>query len=172
MDLDHNLLLKKAFASPKLRQHFVNKGTMFLYCDYAGFASRNVYGAACCTMFNRTISLSAKKLPLTKDQGSNYGEMMAVIFSLETLAAALLEEQPKVAVLFTDCIRISYLLGSEELLTALAKLNRLFPAVNIQIRYISKHKKNNPMHRLAHNAARAAACACDDNSDPNKQPIS
>lgn len=168
MDLNHNLLIRQAFESPKLRQHILNKGTMFLYCDYAGFASRNVYGAACCMIFNRTISLSAKKLPIERDQGSNYGEIMAIIYSLETLASALLEHQPKIAVIYTDCIRIPHLLaqdsfpdakqkpGRNELLTALANLHRLFPDVSIQIKYISKHKKNNYLHRLAHNAARAA----------------
>ncbi|SFD51615.1 hypothetical protein SAMN05216378_0280 [Paenibacillus catalpae] len=168
MDLFNNLLVRKAFANPKLRQHIVNKGTMFLYCDYAGFASRNVYGAACCMVFNRTISLSAKKLPLTKDYGSNYGEMMAIKFSLETLAGALMEHQPKIAVIFTDCIRISHLLaqshvreerGREELAATLASLNLLYPDVSIQIKYMSKHKKNNHLHRLAHNAARETALA-------------
>ncbi|MCM3626661.1 hypothetical protein M3194_04695 [Paenibacillus glycanilyticus] len=168
MDLSHNPLVSKAYASPKLRQLILNTGTMFLYCDYSGFASHNVYGAACCTVFNQTISVSATRLPITSDQGSNYGEMMAIIFSLETLAAASasLEHQPKIAVIYTDCIRISHLLshsqlqekpGRQELLTALANFNRLFPDIVIQIKYISKHKKNNYLHRLAHNAARDAA---------------
>jgi ribonuclease HI len=169
MDLTNNLLVKKAFASPRLRQNIVNKGTMFLYCDYAGFVSRNVYGAACCMVFNRMVSMTAKKLPITRDQGSNYGEMMAIILSLETLAAALVEHQPKNAVIFTDCIRISHILaqeqfshpheklGRDELLAALYNLNRMFPEVNVQIKYISKHKKNNYLHRLAHNAARETA---------------
>lgn len=169
MDLIKDLLIKKAFASPSLRKNIVNKGTMFLYCDYAGFASRNVYGAACCTAYNRTVSVTAKKLPVERDQGSNYGEIQAIVLSLETLTAALLERQPKIAVIFTDCSRISRILaqdrfsqphdeqGRNELLAALAHLNRFFPEVDVQIKYISKHKKNNYLHRLAHNAAREAA---------------
>ncbi|WP_336790463.1 hypothetical protein [Paenibacillus sp. MMO-177] len=168
MDINNNPLVKKAYASPKLRQHLLNKGTMFLYCDYAGFPLHKAYGAACCTVFDRTISLSAKKLPISEDHGSNYGEIMAIIFSLETLAAARagLEHQPKIAVVYTDCIRIPHLLahpqaegepGRKELLTALAKFNRRLPDIKLQIKYISKHKKNNCLHRLAHNAAREAA---------------
>ncbi|CAM3224253.1 RNase H family protein [Paenibacillus lupini] len=169
MDVMNDLLVKKAFTSPKLRPYILNKGTMFLYCDYAGFASRNVYGAACCMVFNRVISITAKKLPITRDQGSNYGELMAIILSLETLAAALVEHQPKIAVIFTDCIRISHLLnqekfsqhvekqGRDELLSVLDNLKRMYPEVDIQIKYISKHKKNNHLHRLAHNTARETA---------------
>ncbi|GMK45393.1 hypothetical protein PghCCS26_25210 [Paenibacillus glycanilyticus] len=171
MDLSNNLLVKKAYASPQLRQCLLNKGTMFLYCDYAGFAAHNAYGAACCTVFNRTIRLSAKKLPIFKDYGSNYGEVLAIIFSLDTLTAAYaeLEHPPKIAVVYTDCIRISHLLALQarpqtrnagarnELTAALDSFNRKFPDINLQIKYISKHKKNNHLHRLAHNAAREAA---------------
>lgn len=169
MDLTKDLLIKKAFAVPALRQNIVNKGTMFLYCDYAGFASRSAYGAACCTVYNRTVHVIAKKLTIQQDQGSNYGEMMAILLSLETLAAALLKCQPRSAVIYTDCRRISRLLvqnyfahpydeeGRDELLARLAHLHRLFPDVEIQIKYMSKHKKNNYLHRLAHHAARKAA---------------
>lgn len=161
--------VKKAFANPSLRPYIVNKGTMFLYCDYAGFASRNVYAAACCMVYDRTVSVTAKKLQIQRDYGSNYGEMMAILLSLETLKIALSEHQPKIAVIFTDCSRISRLLaqdrfahshdenGRNELLAALANLHCLFPHIDIQIKYIRKHKKNNDLHRLAHNAAREAA---------------
>ncbi|MDQ0059055.1 RNase H family protein [Paenibacillus harenae] len=169
MDAIKDLLIKKALANPSLRQHIVNKGTMFLYCDYAGFASRNIYGAACCTAYNRMVSVTAKKLQLERDQGSNYGEMQAIVFSLETLTKALLKLQPKIAVIYTDCSRILRILaqdrfshphdeqGRNELLAALANLRRLFPEVDVQIKYIGKHKKNNYLHRIAHNAAREAA---------------
>ncbi|MDQ6417978.1 hypothetical protein RB620_00880 [Paenibacillus sp. LHD-117] len=169
MDIIKNPLIKKAYASPSLRQNIVNKGTMFLYCDYAGFASRNVYGAACCTVYNRTVNVAAKKLPVDRDLGSNYGEMLAIALGLETLIAELSERQPKIAVIFTDCSRISRILaqdrfahpqneqGRNELLAALADLNRLFPDVDVQIKYIGKHKHNNYLHKLAHNAAREAA---------------
>lgn len=169
MNSTNRLLIKKAFAVPSLRQNIVNKGTMYLYCDYAGFAARNVYGAACCAVYNRTVSVTAKKLTLERDQGSIYGEMMAIALSLETLAAALAEHRPRSAVIFTDCSRIARLLvqdrfahphdeqGRDDLLAALAHFNRLFPEVDVQIKYMSKHRKNNHLHRLAHNAAREAA---------------
>ncbi|MGO4539270.1 hypothetical protein [Paenibacillus sp. 2TAB19] len=169
MDANKDRLIKKALASPSLRQHIVNKGTMFLYCDYAGFAARNDYGAACCAVYSRTVMISSKKLPFERDQGSNYGEMQAIVLSLETLSEALLELRPKTAVVFTDCSRILRILaqdrfahphdeqGRNELLAYLAHLNRLFPEVDIRIKYMGKHKKNNYLHRLAHNAAREAA---------------
>ncbi|WP_337102622.1 RNase H family protein [Paenibacillus sp. YIM B09110] len=169
MDAIKYKLIKKALASPSQRQNIINKGTMFLYCDYAGFVSHNDYGAACCAVYSRTVSITAKKLPIDRDQGSNYGEMQAIVLSLETLSAALLELRPKIAVIFTDCSRILRIIaqdrfahphdeqGRNELLAALANLNGLFPEVDVQIKYISKHKKNNYFHRLAHNAAREAA---------------
>jgi len=166
-----DLFIKKAIARPSLRQNILNKGTMFLYCDYAGFASRNVYGAACCTVYNRTVNVTAIKLPVEHDLGSSYGEMMAIVHSLDTLAAALAEHElkPKKAVIFTDCSRISRLLvqdrfssihdeqGRDELLAALANLKRRFPDIDVQIKYISNHKKDNSLHKLAHHAARKAA---------------
>lgn len=169
IDVIKDPLVQKALTSPSLRQNIVNKGTMFIYCDYAGFTSTNDYGAACCMVFNRTVRITAKKLPIERDQGSNYGEMMALVLSIEALTTALSEHQPKIAVIFTDCSRIARILtqdryahphdeqGSNHLLTALANLNLLFPDLVVQIKYISKHKKNNYLHRLAHNAAREAA---------------
>lgn len=169
MNVMTDLQIKKAIANPRLRQNIVNKGTMFLYCDYAGFAARNVYGAACCTVYNRIISVTAKKLPIERDQGSSYGEIMAIVLSLEALTAALLEQQPKIAVIFTDYSRISRILaqdrfshghveqGRNELLAALTNLNRQFPHIDVQLKYMGKHKENNDFHRLAHHAAREAA---------------
>ncbi|MCR2807677.1 RNase H family protein [Paenibacillus soyae] len=169
MEFIQNPLLKKAYANASLRQNIVNKGTMFLYCDYAGFASRGAYGAACCAVHNREVKLAAKKLPLERDYGSIYGELTAITLGIETLASAMLNREPKVAVIYTDCSRISRILaqarfsnpheeqGRNELLAALAQFNQRFPQVDVQIRYMSGHKKNNELHRLAHNAAREAA---------------
>ncbi|GMK39159.1 hypothetical protein PCCS19_22130 [Paenibacillus sp. CCS19] len=163
------LTMSKAMTNPTLRQNMMNRGTMFLYCDYAGFSTSNVYGAACCAVYNRTINVTAQKLPLEQDKGSIYGEMMAIVFSLETLAAALSEHRPKIAVIYTDCSRIARLLsqdrfahshdeqGRNHLLATLAGINRTFPDLDVQIKYIGKHKANNDLHRLAHNAAREAA---------------
>lgn len=175
MNVTPDLLLKKAWANPSLRPNMLNTGTMFLYCDYAGFASRNVYGAACCTVYNRSISVTAKKLTFDRDFGSNYGEMMAISLSLETLASALSEHRPKIAVIYTDCSRISRIMaqnhfthphdeqGRNELLAAIAQLHHRFPHVDVQIKYIRKHKRNHFLHRLAHNAAREAALSRDSN---------
>ncbi|PWV99354.1 hypothetical protein DFQ01_11570 [Paenibacillus cellulosilyticus] len=169
MDIIEEPFLRKALSVPSLRQNLLNAGTLFLYCDYAGFASLNVYGAACCMVHNRTVSVSAKKLPIERDQGSIYGEMMAIELSLETLAAAIVDRQPKVAVIYTDCSRIARLLVQERfahphdeegrniLVSALADLRQRFPSLDVQIKYMSKHKKNNHFHMLAHHAAREAA---------------
>ncbi|GLX66696.1 hypothetical protein [Paenibacillus glycanilyticus] len=182
MDLRHNPLVQKAYANPRLKQNIANSGTMFLYCDYAGFASQNVHGIACCTVFNHSVGLYAKRLPLISDHGSVYGELMAVLFSLETLAASAAagecEHLPKIAVIYSDCSRISHLLaqeqithaevarGREELLAALTRINDSFPRLRVQIKYISRHKQNNYLHRLAHNAAREAALAGEAQQDP------
>ena len=171
MNVINDLLIKKANASPALRQNMMNSGTMFLYCDYAGFATCNVYGAACCVVYNRTINLTAKRLLIDRDLGSSYGEMMAIIHSLETLRVACSAHQPRIAVIFTDYSRISRILtqdrfshphdeqGRDELLAALANVNQLFPDVDVQIKYMGKQKKNNYLHQMAHNAAREAAFA-------------
>ncbi|MCA0755108.1 hypothetical protein KP806_08615 [Paenibacillus sp. N4] len=169
MDSTKELLIKKAYATPALRQNLVNKGTLFIYCDYAGFAERNLYSAACCMVHNRSISITAKKLPFEQDRGSNYGECQAIIYSLEILAKALTEQRPKAAVIYTDCSWISRILTNDrftnpyleqanaELLDALTRLRAQFSGVEVHIRYIGKHKKNNYFHRLAHLAARQAA---------------
>lgn len=169
MDSTKELLIKKAYATPGLRQYIVNKGTLFVYCDYAGFTEQNRYGAACCMVYNRSINVTAKKLPLEQDRGSNYGECQAVIYSLEVLSKALTEQQPKAAIIYTDCRWISRILTNDrftnpyheqanaELLDALSQLHAQFPGVEIHIRYIGKHKKNNHFHKLAHLAARQAA---------------
>jgi hypothetical protein len=34
------------------------------------------------------------------------------------------------------------------------EIDHQFPEFQVSIKYISKHKKNNALHRLAHNAAR------------------
>ncbi|MWC30547.1 RNase H family protein [Paenibacillus sp. MMS18-CY102] len=162
-------LLKKAYQLPKLRQNIMNSGTMYLYCDYAGFATPNVYGAACCIAYNRTVNTTAKRLLIEQDHGSSYGEMMAIIHSLDTLKDACCAHEPRIAIIYTDYSRISRALvqdcfshpqvrqGRDDLLAALANINCLFPNVDVQIKYISSHKKNNYLHQMAHNAARDAA---------------
>ncbi|OMF22740.1 hypothetical protein BK133_25440 [Paenibacillus sp. FSL H8-0548] len=169
MNLTKDKLIKKAFANPRFRQNIFNTGTCFLYCDYAGFAVQNNYGAACCFVYNREINVTAKKLIIEKDRGSNYGELLAILYSLEILTKSLSEHQPKIAVIYTDCSSISRILSRsyfqnqhdencrDEILASLDHLNKSFPEVQVSIKYISKHKKNNYLHRIAHNAAREAA---------------
>ncbi|MGG1637860.1 RNase H family protein [Paenibacillus sp. NRS-1760] len=169
MDTTTELLIKRAYANPRLRQNIVNKSMICLYCDYSGFVAQNNHGAACCFVFNRTIRVTAKKIMMEYIEGSNYGELLAVRYSLEILASALTEYEPKFAIIYTDCSQIANILSKDyfshshykdardEILAVLHHLNNMYPNVHIQIKYISKHKKNNTLHRLAHNAARQAA---------------
>lgn len=169
MNTTEDLLIKKAYANPSLRQNILNKGMIFLYCDYAGFVKQNHYGVACCMVYNRTINVSAKKFLIEQDRGSNYGELLAIVYSLEILAKALSEHQPKAAIIFTDCSSISRILSEDhfshpyyenvrdEILSSLTNLKNRFPNVEILVKYISKHKKNNHLHRMAHNASRQVA---------------
>ncbi|WP_054028000.1 RNase H family protein [Bacillus sp. FJAT-28004] len=169
MDSTMDVLIKKAYANPGLRQNIVNKGMICLYCDYSGFVAQNNHGAGCCFVFNRTIRVTAQKIRIEHDEGSNYGELLAVIYSLEILSTALMEYQPKLAIIFTDCSQITKILSKnyfsqshyekarDEILASLQHLKVMYPEVEVQIKYMSKHKKNNSLHRLAHNAARQAA---------------
>jgi len=169
VDSTKDLLIKKAYANPRLRQNIVNKSMISLYCDYAGFVAQNKHGAACCLVFNKTIHVSAKKLDLERNMGSNYGELLAIIYSLDLLSSALGEHQPKQAMIFTDCSQIAKILSKDyfshlhdehakdTILASLQHLKAAYPEIGVQIKYISKHKKNNTLHRLAHNAARQAA---------------
>lgn len=142
---------------------------MFLYCDYAGFVAHNDYGVACCIVYNRTINVTSKKLLIEQDGGSNYGELLAIVYSLELLTKALEEHRPKAAIIFTDCSSITRILSKDyfpqphlenardEILSSLSNLNNRFPEVEVSVKYISKHKKNNHLHRIAHNASRQVA---------------
>lgn len=169
MDSTQDLLIKKAYTSPSLRQNILNKGMICLYCDYSGFVAQNNYGIACCFVYNRTISITAKKLLIEHDVGSIYGELQAIVYSLEILAKALNEHQPKLAILFTDCSCIAKILSKHdfshpyyenaryEILASMSNLKMMFPEVEVRVKYISNHKKDNVLHRMAHNAARQAA---------------
>jgi hypothetical protein len=171
VDSNKDLLIKKAYANPRLRQNILNSGTMYLYCDYAGFSAQHEYGVACCFVYNRSVHVTAKRILLEHDEGSNYGELLAIQYSLDILAKALIEHQPKQASIFTDCSRIVPILSRDyfsnpfyenaraEIVASLYHLKKMFPEVEVKIKYMSKHKKNNPLHRLAHNAARQAANA-------------
>jgi ribonuclease HI len=168
-----DLLIKKAYATPPLRGNIVNKGLISLYCDYSGEPKQGTHGVACCYVHNRTIRVTAKKLDVN-DHGSEYGELLAIIYSLEILAEALMElssepiTSPKLAAVLTDCHFIERILTStsiekplvessrDQILTSLQHLHSLHPTIRITIRCIGKHKKNNALHRLAHNAARQA----------------
>ncbi|MBB3070763.1 hypothetical protein FHS14_003765 [Paenibacillus baekrokdamisoli] len=165
-------LMKQAYAAPPIRANILNKGMISLYCDYSGYAEQNAHGVACCFVYNRTISVTSKKLNPKYDGGSDYGELLAIVFSLELLTKALMEHQlnsiPKFATIFTDCHCIAKILSKEyfdkqfyedvrnEILASLDDLQNMFPEIQVKVKYISKHKKNNALHRMAHNAARKA----------------
>nr|WP_243864603.1 RNase H family protein [Paenibacillus castaneae] len=162
-------MVKKTSISPSVRHNIMNTGMVFLYCDYAGFASQNNYGVACSIVYNRTIHVTAKKLIIEHDEGSNYGELLAIVYSLEQLTTVLKIYQAKAAIIYTDCSSISRILSEhyvrhpyyenarDKVIASLNHLNNMFPNVKININYIRKHKNNNPLHRMAHNAARKAA---------------
>ncbi|MUT66150.1 hypothetical protein GOM71_09435 [Paenibacillus sp. NEAU-GSW1] len=161
-------LIKQAYTVTSIRQNIINTGQISLYCDYAGFASLNKYGVACCLVHNRSISVTAKQLHNTEDFGSIYGELQAIAFSLELLAQALQQQQPKIAVIYTDCSTIDLILAKDyfadlrcqtlrdEIQQTIQELKLSRPEVTVIIRYISRHKKNNALHQMAHHAARAS----------------
>ncbi|RED57164.1 hypothetical protein [Cohnella lupini] len=163
--------ISKAYGNPLLRDKIVNAGMITLYCDYSGFVDRSRYSVACCYVHDRFIGISAKRLRMDVDADSNYGELLAVLYSLEILDKWLsdIDNKPKIAVVYTDCSRIERILGKSEsprphyarsrneIIIALNRLRDNYPGVSVRVRYISKHKSNNELHRLAHNAAREAA---------------
>ena len=120
----------------------MNKRMISLYCDYSGYAKQNAHGVACCFVYNRTINVTAKRLQLDYDRGSDYGELLA-IDSLELLTIALSEHQadplPAFSVIFTDCHCVRKILSiqyfekpyyeqvSNEIMTALQNLKTMFP---------------------------------------------
>ncbi len=171
MNVTQERWIRKAYDNPRLRGKIVNKGLISLYCDYSGFVDRSLYSVACCFVHNRAVSVSAKKLLTENDGGSNYGELLAILYSLEILANTLhvIERQPKIAIVYTDCsqierilknsdyLRPDYACARNEILVALDELSIRYSGVKVWIKYISKHKANNALHRLAHNAAREAA---------------
>ncbi|MDQ8733547.1 hypothetical protein [Paenibacillus sp. LHD-38] len=169
MNSNKDLLIKKAFANPRLRQNIVNKGIIYLYCDYSGFFAQNNYAVACCFVYNRNIKVTAKRLEIESERGSNYGELLAILYSLEILSDALTEHQPKLAYIYTDFSRIEQVLSSQyfsnlhyeqvrnEIVACLNHIHRMYPLVNVKVKYIGKHKHNNSLHRMAHNASRLAA---------------
>lgn len=172
MDTTIDTLMKQAYAFPPTRANIVNKGMISLYCDYSGYVKQNAHGVACCFVYNRTINVTAKRLQLDYDRGSDYGELVAVVYSLELLTKALNEHQantmPAFAVIFTDCHCIAKILSKpyfespyyeevrNEMMTSLQNLKTMFPELQVRVKYIGKHKKNNLLHRMAHNAARKA----------------
>lgn len=166
-------LIEKAYATPPLRGNIVNKGLISLYCDYSGEPLQRAHGVACCYVHNRTIRVTARKLDVN-DHGSEYGELLAIIYSLEILSEALLQlkstsmNTPKLAVILTDCHFIERILSCtyiekppvetarDQIMSSLQLLHSLHPTILITVRCIGKHKKNNALHQIAHNAARQA----------------
>jgi hypothetical protein len=170
MDFEHQTLIKRAYASPSLRQNILNAGIIYLYCDFSGHDEHKYCGLACCFVNNRTIKVTAKKVSFEHPGDSVYGELLAIHYSLEILGEelrdALFDHLPKFALLFTDYSRIDQLFSSnhfskpiyEEIGNRIAvTLNDMkirYPGVEVRVKYISKHKKNNALHKMAHIAAR------------------
>ncbi|MFC5653573.1 hypothetical protein ACFPYJ_31525 [Paenibacillus solisilvae] len=170
MDNNMDKLIMQAYATPPVRANIVNKGMISLYCDYSGCTDQNAHGVACCFVYNRTILVRAKNLNQHYDGGSDFGELQAIVFSLQILTEALIAHQmstvPKFAVVFTDCHGITKILAKtifhnpyyeevrNEILASLSGLQAMFPEIQVRVTYISNHKKNNPLHKMAHNAAR------------------
>ncbi|SFS71983.1 hypothetical protein [Paenibacillus sp. BC26] len=169
MDSTMDALTKQAYATPAVRANLVNSGMISLYCDYSG-SEQHAHAVACTFVFNRSLRVQAKRLEYDYALGSDYGELQAIYFSLEWLARALTEEQlrptPKSAVVFTDCQAIERLLAKayfadvryavvrNDIHAILERLGTLHPDIEIRIKHMHRHKTNNALHRMAHNAAR------------------
>ena len=93
----------------------MNTGMISLYCDYSGYAKQNAQGVPCCFVYNRTINVTAKRLQLDYDRGSDFGELLAIVYSLELLTEAEMEHPanplPAFAVIFTGCRCIAKILS-------------------------------------------------------------
>lgn len=167
---EHPNLIKRAYATPSLRQNILNAGMIHLYCDFSGHDERKECGIACCYVHNQTIKVSAKKVPYEHVGDSVYGECLAILYSLELLGeelrGAVSEQRPKAALLLTDYSRITRLLSSNSsskpiyeemrnrIIAACNDLKTKYPDIEVRVKYISKHKMNNALHMLAHIAAR------------------
>jgi hypothetical protein len=170
MVYEHQILIERAYASPSLRQNILNASKIHLYCDFSGHDEHKFCGLACCFIHNKTIKVSAKKVSFEHLGDSVYGELLAILYSLEILGeelrGVLSEQRPKSALLLTDYSRIAKLLSSnhfskpiyEEIRNRITltqnDLKLKYPDVEVRVKYISKHKKNNALHKLAHIAAR------------------
>ncbi|SEO94166.1 hypothetical protein [Paenibacillus sp. OV219] len=166
--------IKQAYETPSVRAHLVNSAVVSIYSDYSGAAGESIHGAGCCLVYNREMYVFGSQLLHDYERGSNYGEMLAIAFGVNRLAE-LLEQLtltgaplPKSAVVYSDCHSIMKLMtipsftkayyeeAKQAYLTACAQLSAKFPSIGVGVKYIGKHKKGNPLHRLAHNAAREA----------------
>ncbi|WP_127529422.1 ribonuclease H family protein [Paenibacillus kobensis] len=166
MDPVQQTLMNRAFATPSLRQNILNRGMIYIYCDYSGHQDRKEGGVAYCFVHNRAIYVTAKKIDFEDPGDSVYGELQAILYSLEALEEAFRMHRPKGTIVFTDYSRIAKLFMASRLsnsryeemrnqiTAAIEKLKNRFADIEITITYISKHKKNNALHQLAHNAAR------------------
>lgn len=170
----HNPYIKQAYASPSVRAHLVNSAAVSIYSDYSGAAGESVHGAGCCLVYNRSMFVSGCQLTHEYERGSNYGEMLAIAYGIQLLTEAMEQlartgaRLPKQAIVFSDCHAIMKLMSQttftqpfyeeakEAFTAACEQLKAKFPAIGVEVRYIGKHKQGNPLHRLAHNAARKA----------------
>ncbi|REE94566.1 hypothetical protein A8990_101362 [Paenibacillus taihuensis] len=166
--------IKQAYATPSVRAHLVNSAIVSIYSDYSGAAGEAVHGAGCCLVYNRSMFVSGRQLAHDYERGSNFGEMLAIAFGVQLLTEALEQlvhteaQLPKHAIVYSDCHAIMKLMSQPsftksyyeeargEFTTACQQLQAKFPSIGVEVKYIGKHKQGNPLHRLAHNAARKA----------------
>lgn len=166
MNYHNQSLIQKAYETPSLRQNILNSGMIYLYCDFSGHDEQKYGGLACCMVNAKTIQVSAEKIPFDYPGDSVYGELLAIQYSLEMLGKALSQHSAKSALLYTDYSRIARLLFSNNytkpiyeearnrITNSLNSLKSSYPEVGVNVKYISRHKKNNALHQMAHLAAR------------------
>lgn len=170
MDISLHSWVKRAHATPSLRQNMKNSGMICMYSDYSGHEERNDCGLACCWVYRRNIYVDSKQVSFEQIGDSVYGELLAIIYSLEILGDALaeMETRPKIAMLYTDCSCVARLISKDrhfkpqyeemrnQIAATIDELKMIFPEISVRVKYISNHKKNNALHKIAHIAARKA----------------
>ncbi|QJD82998.1 hypothetical protein [Cohnella herbarum] len=170
MDSSLHFLVKRAYATPSLRQNMMNSGMICMYSDFSGQKETNDCGIACCWVYRRNIYVDSKQVTVEQIGDSVHGELLAIVYSLEILGETLaeMETRPKIAMLYTDCSCIARLISKDshlkpqyeemrnQITATINGLKMFFPEISVRVKYISNHKKNNALHKIAHVAARKA----------------
>ncbi|MFC4779015.1 hypothetical protein ACFO9Q_19655 [Paenibacillus sp. GCM10023252] len=163
-------LLKQAYATPSLRQNILNTSMVSIYCDYSGHLAHDECGVACTLTCDGSVYVQGRREGYPYPGDSVYGELLAVIFSLENLLITLETHRPKFAIIYTDYSRIAkflqqvhlskhhYELIRERILAILAEVKVKYPDVAVHMKYIgsnrSSNRRNHALHHMAHLTAR------------------